>query len=125
MKITLENARLAIRFPYNPIDVARIRNMPDRRWNAKRKCWTANAVLVNMQYLDETFPEAEWSVAAHEKREHVYVKAEGRAKTLVDKQGDIDCSVLDNVPFGKPPMDHQKKALLLALFLKDYAPADW
>ncbi len=113
IEITLEKTRLYVRFPYNELDVIKAKNMPDRRWNKTAKAWTCRPTLANIQYINQAWSSSHWSDEAMEARILVYSKALRRAETLEAKASDIDLSVLDAVPFGKPPMDHQKVALVL------------
>lgn len=114
IKITLERSRLYVRFPRNELDLIKARNIPDRRWNKTAKAWTCRPTLANIQYLEKTWGGAEWDIYAMSARLTVYEKLEARAKILAAKRGGkINTAPLDLVPFGKPPMDHQKTALLL------------
>lgn len=112
--VKLEKTRLYIRFPYNELDVIKAKNIPERRWNKTAKAWTCKPTLANIQYIEQSWSSAEWCEYADEKRQEVYEKQAKRQATLAAKQGgNLDLSKLDLVPFKKPPMDHQKIALLL------------
>jgi hypothetical protein len=121
IKVSLENSRLVLRFEYNRIDVEKARGMPDRRWNPNKKAWTGKASLANFEYIDATWGNVQWSDDALEKRATVIDKLAEREQVLALKDADLDYSVLDGEVFKKPPMEHQKKALLLGRDLDEFA----
>lgn len=111
MDIRLNGKNLAILFPYDPVVVEMVKGLPERRWMKMPRYWQCKANYANMSYLMASFPDATWdkqssslwleALAMKDKRDEV-------------AEGDIDLSALDGVLFKKPPMDHQKRALMLA-----------
>jgi len=114
--------RLLVRFPHNELDVHKAKAMADRRWNKFLNAWTARASLANLEYITNAWSRAVWSEAAQERANKIRLEAERRQAVLeARKSGSIDTSVLDAEPFAKPPMAHQKTALVLGRDQKAFA----
>ena len=110
--VSLEGKNLLVRTLPNDVDIQKARNIPQRRWVKTKKAWSCRASLTNMQYIAAAWPGADWDDASRME----YMKALSNAlKREEVKSGKdmVDFSALDGVPFKYPPMDHQKKALLL------------
>jgi hypothetical protein len=103
---------LLVSVPYNSADMLAVQKMPQRRWVPTKKVWQGRPSLQNLLYLEQALPGATWSQAA---------KAEFNQSTSKEKQrhdirtgkDSVDLSVLKGVPFRVPPMEHQKKGLVL------------
>jgi len=110
--VELDGKNLLVRVPYNDVELIKARNIPERRWLKRKKAWKSPASLVNMEYIMMAWPNGEWSDDA--KEAWFDAKAHKDARDAVrDGKDNLDLSLLDHVPFKKPPMEHQKKALLL------------
>src|SRR5689334_855601 len=112
MDVNLVGGSLHIIFAYDPDLVAKIKNMPERRWSAAKKAWVAKPTLDNIQFLRNTFPEAHWSNAALLKYAELATMNNYREK-VAKGEVELDYSKLDKVQFKLQPYQHQKKALLL------------
>ena len=105
---------LAVEFPYDPILVERVKGMPQRKYNAKAKHWQFKPTLANIEYAQKWFPEATWEPeTAGYIEDALERKAKRDATAQAKTDGAFDFSLLDGVPFELPPLEHQKKALLL------------
>ena len=81
--VSLVGDLLHIKFPYDPGLVALVRSLPDRRWNAAAKEWTAPADVATVNQLEE------WDFWLSEK-----VKAWRRQQVEPQSAPDIDFSRL-------------------------------
>lgn len=113
ISVAFEKGKLVIRFPYNPIDVEKAHGLPERRFNKTLKAWTCKASLANIEYIERTWSNLEWSKEANTMRFSVHKKRQNFQRTLDTKLGKIDLGVLTGVPFKYPPMEHQGTALVL------------
>lgn len=105
-RIDLHEGAFHVRTSYSLENVRLGRGIPAGRWSRPHGAWVADPFWRNVKYMRETFPDAVWSSAA---------KAE--AQRLDDEyhaiDAPLDLSVLDAETFKNPPMEHQKRALLL------------
>lgn len=110
--VELDGKNLLVRTPLNEIDLIKARNIPQRRWLKTKKAWVCRASLTNMEYLMMAWPKAEWTDAA---KEAWFDSKAGKDKRDAVRDGKevFDFTLLDHIPFIYPPMEHQKKALLL------------
>ncbi len=112
--ISVLGNQLAMAFDYNIINVEKIKSMPQRRWNKSKNVWEFKPTLVNIQYAKKWFPEAEWDLDTDELVEQAFERKEKRdAIGELKESGEFDFSLLDDTIFKLPPLEHQKKALLL------------
>lgn len=83
MRLTLENNRMYLRFPYNPSLVAWAKSVPGRSWNDNKKAWTYPLNLKTARLLRETFG-AQLQVSDELRREITKrVREERRLRRLV------------------------------------------
>lgn len=113
VKISFNDGRLYIQFPFSQLDLVKAKAIPERRWNKTAKAWTCSPTLSNIKYLEDAWSRAEWSAEADAQRREVYERLQRRQAVIESKQGVIDTSVLNGVPFKKIPFEHQKIALCL------------
>lgn len=105
---------LAITFPFDQILVEKVKGMPQRRWDKANKRWKFKPTLANIEYVQKWFPDAEWGEDTFQFVEDATGRKARREETAqVKAEADFDFSLLDDVPFKLPPLDHQKIALLL------------
>jgi len=105
---------LAMKFPYDPILVEKIRGMPQRKWNKDKKQWEFKPTLVNIEYVQKWFPQAEWDNSTEQFVDSAILRRNKREEIASTKNNDAwDYSALEGVPFKMEPLDHQKRALLL------------
>ena len=114
IEVYYRNGNLYVRTDYNEINVQKAREIPQRRWLPKEKVWSCRPSLANFNYLKLTWPEAVWSDAAEAARLDCLEREETRERVVQFKARGVDPSDLEGVEFKMPPMEHQKKALLLA-----------
>lgn len=105
---------LAITFPYDAMLVERVKGMPQRKWNKSEKRWEFRPTLANIQYLDHWFEGATWDKKAERYVNEALDRKAKRDETAKTKvHGAFDFSLLEGVPFKMPPLEHQKRALIL------------
>ena len=126
MNVKIDHApkgdRLLVRFSHNELDTYKARAIPDRTWNKTLQAWTCRPTLKNIQYLHDAWSRAIWSEAAQKRANEIYNLAEQREAVLkARKDGAVDTAVLEGVPFQKPPMAHQKTALVLGRNQRSFA----
>jgi hypothetical protein len=51
MQIDFKNNQFIVTFPYSPDTVALIKQLPDRRWDQKRRAWIMPAGLDTLEFL--------------------------------------------------------------------------
>lgn len=110
--VSLEDTNIVVATPLNDVNMMKARNIPQCRWSNPRKAWVCRASLTNMDYVKMAWPRAQWTKPALQCHFDALKEKQQRDK-IRDGKDTIDVSLLDNVPFKYPPMEHQKKALLL------------
>ena len=96
-----------LRTAYSTDNVAKARGIPAAKWSRADAAWHVKPYWRNIQFIRDTWPDAGWSTEAE--KASVEVERQYNAATLPE----FDFSALEGVPFKYPPMDHQKRALLL------------
>jgi SNF2 family DNA or RNA helicase len=110
--VNLEGANLYVRVPFNELDLIKARNIPQRRWVSGQKAWSCRPSLANMTYIQENWPDADWGLPAAGLLASAQQEKIKRDFVRDNKRG-IDLTALDGTPFKRPPLEHQKRALLL------------
>jgi SNF2 family DNA or RNA helicase len=110
---SLPNKQLSIKFDYNQLLVEKIKALPQRRWDAKKKIWKCDPSLQNIEFLQKWFPEAVWHENTSNIIQDIADRSSEREDTLAAKSNGDDLSTLDDVVFKTDPFDHQKIGLLL------------
>jgi len=114
ISVKADGDNLSLTFPFDQILVERVKGMPQRKWNKAKKNWLFRPTLANIQYVMKWFPDAEWHEDTFSFVEGAEERKKNRDQTAEAKeQGNFDLNLLDGIPFKLPPLNHQKKALLL------------
>lgn len=84
-----------------PWMVDNIRQIPNRRWDSKRRVWTAPALRINATYMLQHMPRESWTEPALRKaKESIQVKSPAPVERFPE-----------TYPFRTQPMGHQRTAL--------------
>jgi hypothetical protein len=110
--IEFDGKFLLVRVPWGSADMGAMQKMPQRRWVPTKKAWQGRPSLQNFLYLNDALPGATWSDEA-KKGFHEATSKEQRRQDVRTGKDAVDIGVLDGVPFRVPPMEHQKKGLVL------------
>lgn len=106
-RIDFANEVFLLRTAYSAENVAKARGIPAASWSRADAAWRVKPYWRNIRYIKDTWPEAGWATTAEAAAKKV--ELEYNAATVAE----FDFSALEGVPFKWPPMDHQKRALLL------------
>jgi len=119
MKVVVVGEDLGLSVKFDPITVDKIKQMPQRKWDAKLRLWKFKPIEANLNFVKSVFPEALWDDDADKINLEVIKQQlyrEQVAKGLVDASDD-----LKDVPMRLKPYDHQRKALVLGRDQKVFA----
>lgn len=120
--LPVNSRELGLQFKYDAVLAERARGLPQRRWDREKKLWAFMPSPANLEYIKHWMPSAVWHPDCAKFNQEVQERKKERDKIRQLKQtGDIDLSILDNVPFRLPPKKHQKIALALGRDLEAFA----
>lgn len=104
-----KNGRFIITTP--PWMLEKVRSTPNRRWDSKRRVWTAPALRANATYLLAEFPDTVWTPAARE-----------AAQKAVERQRAAPVAKFPEVyKFKTEPRPYQHKGLDMSWDKKAFA----
>lgn len=111
-RITLQNEKLAVTFPYDPANVAKIKGVPGRAWDPNNRHWTVP--IEQLQTVQNTFPgfELDSRTQAEIDRKDAATSAAKQArdaevKRLLESLGDLSAPL----PNRQTLYAHQQKAV--------------
>lgn len=109
---------LAVHCPPSPVNIQACRDIPDyRTWDSDLSAWVCKPTMSNLNHLQRSFPEAEWTEDAQDLVRKVAEKTDAAATSRELKHGIVDQESVEvkDFRFGGPPRwEHQKKLFLLS-----------